>query len=103
MVIILLLLGGLFAILMFVAVTNIVAGQGGAKKKAKLILARGEVDNQKEFEQVCATMATIITADLWRRLQNLNEKEGNNAKSTQKKRKNFSKAVLKYSSEHPEL
>jgi len=48
-----------------------------AKKQAIAILARGSVDNPKEFKRVCGVLSSMTSdleaIDLWKKLQNLSK------------------------------
>jgi len=52
------------------------ASVSSAKKKAKHILKVGQIDNQKEFDSICATLSRegrddVESAELWKQLQAL--------------------------------
>ncbi|PIP13797.1 MAG: hypothetical protein COT45_02950 [bacterium (Candidatus Stahlbacteria) CG08_land_8_20_14_0_20_40_26] len=71
-VILLIMMLGLFGI---IGVIIIQRNQSMAKKKAKLILKAGKIENLKEFKQISKILATMRNdledEDLWRRLQKL--------------------------------
>lgn len=74
-IIFLIMMLGLFGI---IGVIIIQRNQSTAKKKAKLILKAGKIENLKEFEQVSKYLAImrndLEAEDLWKRLQELHQK-----------------------------
>ena len=58
----------------------IVFSQAKAKKEAQKILEVGRIDDPKKFKQISKTLATtqndLEAADLWKKLQDLKDREG---------------------------